>query len=115
MGRQFIAWARAVAKTDRGQCAGRDRLRPRPPAPLPPPRGPFRSAIVLHMHADQVEVSWSGDKHKWLVRIEVGAEVIRRYCEKPRDAGEEELRSAAAQTVIDEGYEIDQSRIAVRT
>lgn len=65
------------------------------------------------MHADKVELSWDPGKHKWLVRIEAGSEVIRRYCNHPRDAGEEELRAAAQQTAIDDGYEVDPSRISV--
>ncbi len=65
------------------------------------------------MHADKVELSWDGGKHKWLVRIEAGSEVIRRHCNQSRDADEEKLRAAAQQTVIDEGYEVDQSRISV--
>jgi hypothetical protein len=65
------------------------------------------------MRADRVEVSWDEEKHNWLVRIEVGSEVIRRHCEQSRDADEQRLRAAAEQTVIDEGYEPDPSRIAV--
>jgi hypothetical protein len=65
------------------------------------------------MRADRVEVSWDERKHKWLVRIEAGSEVIRRYCDHARDVEEEKLRSAAEQTVSDEGYEIDPSRISV--
>jgi hypothetical protein len=65
------------------------------------------------MRADRVEVSWNADKHKWLVRIEVGSEVIRRHCDIPQDANEEKLRNAALKTVVDEGYQIDQSRIEV--
>jgi hypothetical protein len=65
------------------------------------------------MRADRVEVSWDGDKHKWLVRIEIGSEVIRRHCERSRDADERSLRAAAEQTVTDEGYEVDPARISV--
>lgn len=65
------------------------------------------------MQADRVEVSWDAGKHNWLVRIEVGAEVIRRHCKYPRDADEQTLRAAATQTVSDEGYEVDQTSIAV--
>jgi len=65
------------------------------------------------MHADKVGVSWDESKHNWLVRIEIGSEVIRRHCDQPRDADEEKLRSAALQTVTDEGYKVDPSRISV--
>jgi hypothetical protein len=76
-------------------------------------RGWADSEIFEVMHADKVEVSWDGGKHSWLVRIEVGSEVLRRHCNQPRDWDEENLRSAAVQTVTDEGYEIDPSRISV--
>jgi hypothetical protein len=65
------------------------------------------------MRADRVEVSWNADKHKWLVRIEVGSEVIRRHCDIPQNTDEEKLRNAAVQTVADEGYQVDPSRIVV--
>jgi hypothetical protein len=65
------------------------------------------------MRADRVEVSWDHDKKKWLVRIIVGEEVIRRYCDAPRDADEEKIRAAAQKTLTDEGYEAAQN-IAVK-
>jgi len=36
-----------------------------------------------------------------------GEEVIRRHCKAPKDADEQTLRSAAKQTVQEEGYEPD--------
>lgn len=66
------------------------------------------------MLADRVEVAWDNGKAKWVVRIEVGAEVIRRPCPKPRNADEEALRTVAAQTVIDEGYQFEAGKISVR-
>ncbi len=66
------------------------------------------------MRVDRVEVSWDTDKHKWLVRIQTGEEVIRRYCPVPKDAGEQTLRSAAQNVVQDEGYEPDPARITIR-
>jgi hypothetical protein len=65
------------------------------------------------MHPDRVEVSWDGVKSKWLVRIETGEEVIRRYCDKQKDADEQALRSTVQKTVQDEGYESDPSRIII--
>jgi len=59
------------------------------------------------MKADRTEISWDNGKSKWLVRISIGEEVIRRYCDLPRNAGENELRSAAQKTLADEGYETD--------
>jgi hypothetical protein len=56
------------------------------------------------MTADRVEVSWDPGKSKWLVRIQSGEEVIRRYCDAPKNADEQTLRAAADKTVRDEGY-----------
>ena len=65
------------------------------------------------MQAHKVEVSWDPAKHEWLVRIEIGAQVIRRHCHLSRDVDEQTLRNSAAQTVVDEGYQVDESHIAV--
>ena len=56
------------------------------------------------MTADRVEVSWDPGKSKWLVRIQNGEEVIRRYCDASKNADEQSLRAAAEKTVRDEGY-----------
>ena len=66
------------------------------------------------MKADRVTISWDATKRKWLVRVEVGSEVIRRYCDQSRDADEQALRRDAAQTVADEGYEFELLSIGVR-
>jgi hypothetical protein len=66
------------------------------------------------MRADHVELSWQPDKKKWLVRISVGEEVIRRQCSAPHDADDQRLRSAAEQTVRDDGYEVDPAQISIR-
>lgn len=66
------------------------------------------------MNTDQVEISWDDEKHKWLVRIQVGEEVIRRHCNQPKDADEQQLRAAAAQTARDEGYSVEPANIAIR-
>jgi hypothetical protein len=66
------------------------------------------------MRPDDVEVSWDKAKSKWLIRIESGEEVIRRYCGAPINAGEQTLRSAAQKIVEDEGYEVDPSQINLR-
>ena len=66
------------------------------------------------MRADRVEVSWDKDKSKWLVRIESGEEVIRRHCKLPKDADEQTLRSAAGQTVQDEGYDPAVTELSIR-
>jgi hypothetical protein len=66
------------------------------------------------MRADRVEVSWDNDKKKWLVRIIVGEEVIRRYCDAPKDADEQKIRAAAQKTLADEGYEAAQNMTVKR-
>lgn len=66
------------------------------------------------MRADRAEVSWDAGKSKWLVRISVGEEVIRRYCDLPQTASESELRSAAQSTLKDEGFELDSAAITIQ-
>jgi hypothetical protein len=66
------------------------------------------------MTADLVEVSWDAEKSKWLIRITEGEEVIRRHCDLPRNADEQSLRTAAAKTVQDEGYEFDPTKLTVK-
>lgn len=66
------------------------------------------------MRADHAEVSWDSEKSKWVVRISVGEEVIRRYCNLPQNASETDLRSAAQTTLKDEGYELDGAAITVQ-
>ena len=65
------------------------------------------------MRVDHVEVSWDADKHKWLLRVQTGEEVVRRYCAVPKNADEQSLRSAVEKVVQDEGYEPDPARIAI--
>lgn len=65
------------------------------------------------MRADRVEVSWEPKTSNWVVRIEAGEEVLRRHCNLPQNADEGALRTAAEQTVKDEGYEID-GNISIR-
>jgi len=66
------------------------------------------------MQADRAEVSWDAGKSKWLVRISVGEEVIRRYCDLPQNADPTDLRMAAQKTLHDEGYELDGAAITVQ-
>jgi hypothetical protein len=65
------------------------------------------------MRADRVEVSWDATQSKWLIRMEAGEAVIRRRCDLPKNADEQALRSAARQTVQDEGYEPDPGQISI--
>jgi hypothetical protein len=57
------------------------------------------------MQADRVELSWDSSKGKWLVRIQIGEEVIRRYCNLAQNADERSLHDAAQKTLQDEGYD----------
>lgn len=66
------------------------------------------------MRADQTEVLWDAEKSKWLVRISVGEEVIRRYCDLPRNTDQNDLRIAAEKTLHDEGYELDNAAITIQ-
>ena len=66
------------------------------------------------MRADRAEVSWDSEKSKWVVRISVGEEVIRRYCSLPQNASETDLRSAAQTTLKDEGFEPDGVAITIQ-
>jgi hypothetical protein len=65
------------------------------------------------MKADRVEVSRDTQKKRWLIRIQVGEEVIRRYCNESEAVDAAKLRVLAAQTVTDEGYTIDASEIVL--
>ncbi len=66
------------------------------------------------MRADRVEASWEPGKKKWLVRIQLGEEVIRRFCDVPKDAEEQKIRTVAQETLKDEGYEPDVSQLTIR-
>jgi hypothetical protein len=65
------------------------------------------------MKADRVEISREEQGKKWLIRIRVGEEVIRRHCDQPKNADEATLRSAAAKAVADEGYTVDPADIVL--
>ncbi|HMJ62790.1 MAG TPA: hypothetical protein VK493_13550 [Bryobacteraceae bacterium] len=66
------------------------------------------------MNADRVEVSWDAQKSSWLIRIEVGAEVIRRHCKESKSADDKTLQTAAERTAADEGYLVSAANISVR-
>ncbi len=66
------------------------------------------------MRADRAEVSWDAGKSKWLVRISVGEEVIRRHCNLPQNADQQDLRMAAQKTLHDEGFEPEGVAITIQ-
>lgn len=67
----------------------------------------------MGMKPAHVGISWDEAKGKWLVRVEVGTEVIGRHRDLPRNADEAALREAAANTAKDEGYQVDVNSISV--
>ncbi len=66
------------------------------------------------MTADRVEVFRDEQNGRWVIRIQVGGEVIRRHCNEPKNADENTLRQAAVKTAADEGYTVDPSTVVVR-
>src|SRR5262249_29057027 len=68
----------------------------------------------VSMRADQVEASWDPGKNKWLFRIRIGEEVIRRYCDAPKNAEDATLTSVAQTTLLDEGYDADPKELKIR-
>jgi hypothetical protein len=70
--------------------------------------------MELSMRADSVEVSWNPVKNKWLLRIRMGEEVIRRYLDAPKDAQEETLKTVVQKTLQDEGYGPDPQELKIR-
>lgn len=59
-------------------------------------------------------VSWDAAKKHWVIRLQVGGEVIKRPALKSaRDADDESLRSMAIQVAQDEGYQLSPAAITV--
>lgn len=67
----------------------------------------------MSMKADRVEVSRDEQGKRWLIRIRVGEEVIRRRCDEPKNADENTLRNAAIKVALDEGYTVDPSSVVL--
>jgi hypothetical protein len=63
------------------------------------------------MKADRVEVSRDDSGKQWLIRIQVGEEVIRRHAPEPKDATQDALRNVAVRIANEEGYEFDPSAV----
>jgi hypothetical protein len=66
------------------------------------------------LSADRAEVSWDDEKSKWLVRIHVGEEVIRRHWKGPKDAGPQTLQAEAVKTAKEEGYDLASDKVTVQ-
>ena len=66
------------------------------------------------LQADHAKVEWNSAKKHWEVRIEVGAEVIKRTIEdQPDNAGETALKERAIAIAVDEGYQLNAAQIEV--
>lgn len=69
---------------------------------------------MMLVRANSANVEWDAKDKKWHVRIQVGAEVIKRPLPKcVEDTGEDTLRAVAVDTAKAEGYEVDPGKIAV--
>ena len=66
------------------------------------------------MNADRVEVSRDEQGKRWLIRIQVGEEVIRRHSSELKDGDEAAVRQLAAKTAADEGYTVNPSDVIVK-
>ncbi len=67
------------------------------------------------LKAEKASVGWDAGKKQWHVRVQIGAEIIKRpLVNTPRDAAEDTLRSRAIATAQDEGYEVDPAQIAIQ-
>lgn len=65
--------------------------------------------------ADKAEVSWDEQKKSWLVRIQVGEEVLRRTCKDGKhDLADDALRSLAVSTAADDGYELASDTVTIQ-
>ena len=65
------------------------------------------------VNADRVEVSWDEQNSKWLVRIQVGEEVLRRFSEQPQDVDHITLQTEAVDLAADEGYTVDRAQVTI--
>jgi hypothetical protein len=67
------------------------------------------------MRANHIEAVWDGHKKEWHIRIQAGAEVVKR---SPKhgpagQASDDELRALALQIAADEGFEADPAAVKV--
>ena len=63
---------------------------------------------------NQAAVTWDADKKRWVIRFQIGAEVIKRPGLKTaRDADDASLRSMAVQVAQDDGYQLNPEAVTV--
>ena len=66
----------------------------------------WRQRAMVRVNA--AAVSWDAERKRWLIRLVVGEEVIKRAVPNAtRDADDEVLRSLAVETAKDEGYDLN--------
>jgi hypothetical protein len=66
------------------------------------------------VEVNNAAVSWDADKKRWVIRLQVGGEVIKRPgLKRGRDADDESLRSMAVQIAQDDGYQLSPAAITV--
>ena len=67
------------------------------------------------IRAHGAEVLWDDQTKAWVVRIQVGEEVIRRPCKDRRlDIVDDALISLAVQTAADDGYELNADTVVIK-
>lgn len=65
--------------------------------------------------ATGAEVLFDAQKKAWVVRIQVGEEVVRRTCKNTKgDLPDSELVTLAVQTAHDDGYELSADQVKVK-
>jgi hypothetical protein len=67
------------------------------------------------LKTQNVSVDWDSKKKGWIVRIQIGEEIIRRPLGKrlPHEAEEHTLRDAAVETARDDGYDVTAESVTV--
>ena len=66
------------------------------------------------VEVNQAAVTWDADKKHWVIRFQIGAEVIKRPGLKTaRDADDESLRSLAVKIAQDDGYQLSPTAVTV--
>jgi len=67
------------------------------------------------IQAEKAALRWDAEKRRWVIRIAVGEEVIKRSPQRSlaRDAGDLALRNMAVETAKDEGYVIRPEEVSI--
>ncbi len=66
------------------------------------------------VEVNNAAVAWDAGKKRWVIRLQVGGEVIKRPgLKSTRDTDDESLRSMAVQLAQDEGYQLSPAVITV--